>query len=181
MPRNVMLFALFSAGLLLTSIAFLGLWRIADDTQNHAYNPGATPPTMVALTAGRQYQLSTADGPDGLAARRVDTVRDACAWSAAGSAPQTLAITPVASDSRSTHVVATFVAPASGDLHIACPVWGAVWVDDANDAPIDLAGLFLLLAVITLTGGVILGLTVLYQRSAEPGGRHTPEDQAVPV
>ena len=172
MPRRIAVVAIVSVGLLLSSIAFLGLWQIADDSQSHAYNPGAVPPTMVALTAGKQYQISTADGPEPLAGRHTSTLKDACTWSEGGSAPQTLAVTPVASDSRSTHVVATFIAPASGDLHIACPVWGAVWVDDADDAPTDLAGLFLLLGVITLTSGVILGLTALYRRSEEPAGRH---------
>ena len=172
MPRSVAVVAILSGGLLLSSIAFLGLWRIADDSQNHAYNPGAVPPTMVALTAGKQYQISTADGPEALAAQHTNTLKDACTWSEGGSAPQTLAVTPIASDSRSTHVVATFVAPASGDLHIACPAWGAVWVDDADDAPTDLAGLFLLLGVITLTSGVILAFTALYRRSVEPAGRH---------
>lgn len=176
MPRSVAVIAVVGGALLLSSFAFLGLWQIADDSQNHAYNPGAMPPTMVALTAGKQYQLSTADGPEALAAQHRNTVRDACTWSEGGSAPQNLAVTPVASDSRSTHVVATFIAPASGDLHIACPVWGAVWVDDADDAPTDLAGLFLLLGVITLTSGVILGLTALYRRSAEPAGRHARDD-----
>jgi hypothetical protein len=47
-----------------------------------------------------------------------------------------------------------------------------VWVDDADDAPTDLAGLFLLLGVITLTSGVILAFTALYRRSVEPAGRH---------
>ena len=172
MPRSVAVVAIISGGLLLSSIAFLGLWQIADDSQNHAYNRGAVPPTMVALTAGKQYQISTAGGPEALAARHTNTLKDACTWTEGGSAPQTLALTPVASDSRSTHVVATFIAPASGDLHIACPVWGAVWVDDADDAPTDLAGLFLLLGVITLTSGVILGLSALHRRSEAPAGRH---------
>ena len=96
MPRNVALVALLSGGLLLSSFVFLGLWQVADDSQNHAYNPSGAPPTMVALTAGKQYQISTADGPDTLAARHVNTVKDACTWSEAGSAPQTLAVTPVA-------------------------------------------------------------------------------------
>jgi len=171
-PRSVAVIAIVSGALLLASVAFLGLWQVTDDSQSHAYNRGAMPPTMVALTAGKQYQISTAEGPEALAARHTNTLKDACTWSEGGSAPQTLAVTPVASDSRSTHVVATFIAPASGDLHIACPAWGAVWVDNADDAPTDLAGLFLLLGVITLTSGVILGMTALYRRSLEPAGRH---------
>jgi hypothetical protein len=178
MSRHVAFVAVISGVLLLLSMAFLGLWRIADDSQNHAYNPQAMPPTTVALTAGKQYQLSTADGPEALAARHVSTIRDACRWSVPGSAPQTLALTPLAADSRSLHVVATFVAPAGGDVHIECPAWGAVWVDDADDSSVDLAGLFLVLAVITLTGGVILGLTALYRRSAEPAGRHARDEVA---
>ena len=177
MARSVAVAAIVSGALLLLSIAFLGLWQIADDSQSHAYNPGAVPPTMVALTASKQYQISTVGGTEALAARRTNTLKDACTWSEGGSAPQTLAVTPLASDSRSTHVVATFTAPASGDLHIACPIWGAVWIDNADDAPTDLAGLFLLLGVITLTSGVILGLTALYRRSGEPAGRHAHREE----
>src|SRR4249919_2518484 len=104
-PRGVAVLALVSGALLLSSLAFLGLWLITDDSQNHAYNPGAMPPTTVALTAGRQYQLSTADGAEALAAQHLNTVRDACAWSVGGSAPQTLVLTPLPADSRSLHVV----------------------------------------------------------------------------
>jgi hypothetical protein len=179
MSRRVAVLAVISGALLLLSVAFLGLWRITDDSQNHAYNSRAMPPTTVALTAGKQYQLSTADGPEALAARHVSTIRDACQWSVGGSAAQTLALTPLAADSRSLHVVASFVAPTGGDVHIECPAWGAVWVDDADDTPLDLAGLFLLLAVITLTGGVILGLTAVYRRSAAPAGRHARDQDLV--
>lgn len=177
MRRDTAVLAVLSGVALLVAVAFLGLWRIADGSQNHAYDSGPMPPTTVALTVGKTYQLSTVDGPDELAVRGVLNQSDACTWSTAGEAAQTLAVTPLTADSRSTHVVATFIGPAAGDVHIECPAWGAVWVDDSDDAPTDLAGLFLVVAVITLTAGVILALTALYRRSTAPAGRHARDDE----
>jgi hypothetical protein len=180
MPRGVAVMAMVAGALLLVSAAFLGLWQVADRSQDHSYNPGATPPTTFALTAGKQYQLSTVDGPAALAGAG-STSGQLCTWSVDGSDPQRLAVSGLPPDSRSTHVVATFVAPSGGDVHVDCPTFGAVWVDDADDAPADVAGGFLVLAVITLTSGVVLGLTALYRRSAAPAGRHARSDELEPT
>jgi hypothetical protein len=174
--RNTAVLAVLAGVSLLVAVAFLGLWRIAAGSQNHAYDSGPMPPTTVALTAGKTYQLSTVDGPEQLSDRGALEQPAACTWSTAGEAPQALAVTPVTADSRSTHVVATFVGPAGGDVHIECPAWGAVWVDDSDDAPTDLAGLFLVVAVITLTSGVIFALTAVYRRSIAPVGRHARDE-----
>jgi hypothetical protein len=67
-------------------------------------------------------------------------------------------------DSKATDAIGTFAAPVTGDVHLDCIGWGAVFVDDADDAGGDLAGLFLVLCVIALTLGAALGLSALRLR-----------------
>ena len=73
-------------------------------------------------------------------------------------------MTPLSPDVRATHAIATFTSPVSGNVHVDCAGWGAVYVDDAEDSGWDYAGLFLLLTTISLTAAVALGLSALYAR-----------------
>ena len=48
-------------------------------------------------------------------------------------------------------------------VHIECRALTATFIDDADNVSGDPAGLFLLLCTIALTGGAMLGLSVLYR------------------
>jgi hypothetical protein len=150
--------------LIAATILLAGLYRVSDGTERHSYNAGAVPPSSVELTSGRTYEISVPGGRDALAKRGVSPSVAQCSLSQASSANQVLKVTPLSADVRPTHAIASFVAPVSGRVHIDCAGWGAVYVDDADDAGWDYAGLFLLLATICLTAGVALGMSAMYER-----------------
>jgi len=150
--------------LLVAAVLFAGVHRVADGSEHHSYNSGSQPASAYQLTAGRQYRLSTRGGLDDLVKRGVNVTSPQCTWSTDTSTSQFLQVTPIGTDARSTHAVASFVAPAGGRLHIDCADFGAISVDDADNATFDLAGLFLVLTVITLTAGAAFGMSALYRR-----------------
>src|SRR5215475_10954867 len=142
--------------LLVAATLFGGLYRVADGVEKHSYNSGAVPPDTVKLTQGRTYQISVPGGRKALASRGIST-----------GVRQNLSVTPLSSDVRPTNTIATFVSPVSGLVHLDCGPWGAVYVDNADNAGWDYAGLFLLLTAICLTLAVALGLSALYARHGD--------------
>ena len=163
--------------LLLLSVVFAVSYRIADGAEHHSYNVGALAPDMVHVTSGHQYEISIPGGVSVLNRRGVDVDSLTCTYSTADSGPQSLTITSLGNGTRTTHAVATFIGPTTGMIHIDCPSLGsAAFVDDADNAAGDPAGLFVLLTTITLTFGIALLLSVLYDRfgggSARPVRRH---------
>lgn len=166
---------------LIAALMYLILFRIADSTEQHAFNRGWLPPEDAALTSGQRYQLSVRGGVDALAKRGVTVTSTQCSWSSDGSTSQPLAVTPLARDSHALNVVAVFVAPISGPVHVECAKWGPVSIDDSDDSGVDVAGFFVLLAIGCLVSGSVLGLSVLHRRSTGPGGRHTLDDVAAPI
>ena len=165
-----------AVALIIATVLFAGLYRVANGVEKHSYNAGAVPPTTVVLTSGRTYEISLPGGRDALEKRGVSVTQALaqCAWTQRSGSPseQVLDVTVVSADVRPTHAIATFVAPVSGRVHIDCAGWGAVYVDNADNAGWDYAGLFLVLTTICLTLAVALGLSALYARS---GG--TPRDR----
>jgi hypothetical protein len=157
--------------LLLVGALCWALWSLMSGTQHHSYDAGKKPRYPVHLTAGNAYILSAHGGVQALLNRGVDVTAPRCEWSVAGSAPQALTVSPLTVDEKGTNAVATFVGPFTGDLTIDCPAWGDVFVDDADNAKPDIAGWFLVAAVVALTLGVGLGLSAwrsaLAARSAE--------------
>src|SRR5215471_12295728 len=141
--------------LLVAATLFGGLYRVADGVEKHSYNSGAVPPDTVKLTQGRTYQISVPGGRKALASRGISTSVGQCS------------VTPLSSDVRPTNTIATFVSPVSGLVHLDCGPWGAVYVDNADNAGWDYAGLFLLLTAICLTLAVALGLSALYARHGD--------------
>ena len=85
-------------------------------------------------------------------------------------------------DTKATNTVAHFVAPVSGRLHIDCRNWGTMFVPDANNRSTDVAGAFLVAAIVLLTIGAGLGLSALRsggrERSDGSGGP-TSEDEEI--
>ena len=149
--------------LLIVLAAILGLlYRVSTANADHSYDRGATPPSTYQFTRGGDYELSTVGGLAGLTAAGVTPQGTQCAITYQDGPAQSLSITPLSSDTRSTHVVANFTAPASGRAAIACDQWGAVFVDDADSSSADAAGFFLTATTVALVAGVGLGLSWLY-------------------
>lgn len=153
--------------LLLVAVLFGGLYRVADGLEKHSYNSGAVPPDKVQLTQGRTYQISVPGGRKALAERGISTSVAQCSVTQPSGVSQHLSVTLLSNDVRPTNAIATFVAPVSGSVHLDCGEWGAVYVDDADNAGWDYAGLFLLLSAICLTLAVALGLSALYARHGD--------------
>jgi len=150
--------------LLGAGVIFGVFYRIADGRENHSYNRGATPHFPVHVTLGKQYELSTPGGGSALVRQGllVSTIR--CTWSGNGTQSD-LGITSLAGQ-RTVHAFATFVGPTTGAVTIRCEGVPSLFVDDADDARADPAGLFVLLATIALTAGAALGLSELYRRAS---------------
>ena len=170
-----------AVALVIATVLFAGLYRVANGVEKHSYNAGAVPPTTVDLTEGHTYEISLPGGRDALEKRGVSVTQALaqCAWTQRSGSPseQVLDVTVLSADVRPTHAIATFVAPVSGQVHIDCAGWGAVYVDDADNAGWDYAGLFLVLTTICLTLAVALGLSALYARS-EAARRERDEIEA---
>jgi len=106
-------------------------------------------------------------GRKALASRGISTSVGQCSVTQQSGVSQNLSVTPLSSDVRPTNTIATFVSPVSGLVHLDCGPWGAVYVDNADNAGWDYAGLFLLLTAICLTLAVALGLSALYARHGD--------------
>jgi len=161
---------------LFLALFFGALYRFADATEHHAYNANSTPPGVVTLTQGKKYQLSTKDGQPGLAARGEQIATANCLWQTGTTTQQPLGITGLGADSGAIHVVATFIAPASGPVQILCSGLGPVFIDDADDSTPDLALAFVVLASGLAAVGVSLGIWALYQGSTASRAADEPVD-----
>jgi hypothetical protein len=85
----------------------------------------------------------------------------------------------VSAESTSTKALNTvghFTAPTTGNIHIDCDDWGAMFVPDSDDRSADRSGWALLLAMITLTVGAGLGLSELRLARERAGQSRPPSD-----
>lgn len=167
--------------LVVAGLALGGLYRVVAGTERHAYSPGAQPPSGVHVTDNASYELSVPGGVKALRDHGIDPGRLQCTWSSGGSANQLLQVSPLGADTRATNTVATFTAPFSGEVHVDCAGWGAMFIDDADAAGADAAGWLLLLATVVLTAGAGLGVSALYARRRDDAtsGRSAGEDDEI--
>jgi hypothetical protein len=163
-----------ATALIIAALLFGALYRIVSGTEHHAYSPGAVAPSTVHLTAGKNYMLSAPGGVKDLLARGVDVGTPQCEWSVGGGGSQALTVTAAGASTKATNVVGTFAAPYSGNLHVDCLGWGPMFVDDADNTAADNAGWLLLLTTVTLTAGVVLGLSTL--RAAAGRSERAPSE-----
>jgi hypothetical protein len=161
---------------ILLTVLFAGLYRVADGVEKHSYSSGAIPPTTVELTTGHTYEISLPGGREGLKRAGIPASAAQCTWSQGNQIQQPLTVTAISADLRPTHAIATFTSPVSGEVHVDCADFGAVYIDDADNAGTDYAGLFLLLTAGCLLLGVALGLSALYARAGS-GGAAGDEDE----
>ncbi len=157
--------------LLACAVVFGVSYRIADRSENHSYNAGATPHFPVHVTLGKQYELSTPGGLDALNRQGIVAGSVACTWSG-GGIQSSLGISSLAG-TRTVHAFATFTGPTTGEISIRCANVPELFVDDADNAASDPAGLFVLLATVSLTAGAALAMSELYRRSTAKRNRAT--------
>jgi hypothetical protein len=153
--------AAVATGLVIAALLLGGLSRILSGTEHHAFAEGALAPSSAHVTLGHTYHLSTPDGVKGIRARGADANTAQCEWSVGGAANQALVVAAAGESTKATDVVATFVAPYTGDIHVSCLGWDPMFIDDADDASGDYAGWLLLLATITLALGAAVGMAAL--------------------
>jgi hypothetical protein len=169
--------------LLLIALAavFAVLYRHENSGEDHSYNAGNPPPASVEITAGKQYEISTPGGMDTLLAGGGDPTKLNCNYTPlTGNSTLQLATTGLATDTRTTHSVGTFIGPVTGMVRIECRALTTTYIDDADNVSADPAGLFLLLCTLALTAGAGLLMSSLYRRGAA-GGAHAAIEPADPV
>ncbi|MDQ2751203.1 MAG: hypothetical protein M3Y44_16990 [Actinomycetota bacterium] len=161
MPRASVARAAAATALIVFALLLGALFRILSGSEHHAFGKGAVAPDSAHVTVGKTYTLSAAGGVKALQHRGIDVTRPQCEWSVNGSASQALTVTAAGPGTKAVNVVATFVAPYTGALHVDCLGWGPMFLDDAKGADPDYAGWLLLLATISLTVGIALGTASL--------------------
>ena len=131
-------------------------YRFTASNEPHSYAADAVAPYDVGVTQGRSYDIAVHRGVD--AEQDLGLVPSAltCTYSTQAGAQQSLPVTPEASTTKAINVIATFQAPVTGSVHVACTGLATVFVDDADDAATDRSGLYLLLGVMALGVGVPL-------------------------
>jgi hypothetical protein len=158
LPRASVTRAAAAVGLIVAALLLGALFRILSGTEHHAYAAGALAPDSTHVTAGETYTLSVPGGVKALMSRGVAVNAAQCEWSVDGSASQALTVAAAGQGTKAVNVVGTFVAPYTGNLHVDCLGWGPMFLDDAAGSAPDYAGWLLLLATISLTLGIALGV-----------------------
>lgn len=177
MPRASVARAAAATGLIVLALLLGALFRILSGTEHHAFASGAVAPDSTHVTIGETYTLSAPGGVKALQARGIDVTRAQCEWSVNGSASQALTVTAAGPGTKAVNVVGTFVAPYTGNLHVDCLGWGPMFLDDAKGTDPDYAGWLLLLATISLTLGVALGMASLRALGADSGWAAREDDE----
>jgi hypothetical protein len=161
MPRASVARAAAATAMIIAALLLGALFRILSGTEHHTFAKGAVAPDSTHVTLGDTYTLSTPGGVQKLLDRGVDVNRPQCEWSVNGSASQALTVVAAGAGTKAVNVVGTFVAPYTGNIHVDCLGWGPMFLDDAPGSAPDYAGWLLLLATISLTLGVALGMASL--------------------
>jgi hypothetical protein len=162
-----------ATGLLLLGLLSLALWRVLSGSEHQAFAKGATPAESYQVTSGKTYSLAVPGGVPALLKHGIQEVGGtsgstlglSCQWSVDGSANQVLTIQPESLDTKAETDVASFTSPVTGDLRVTCDGWGRMFIPDADKGSTDASGYFLLLAIVTLTLGGGMALSVGYSAS----------------
>ncbi len=165
-----------TAGVVLTllGLALFVLSRTSLSGEHHAYALGSAP-SSVQVTAGHTYRVSIRGGVGRAQELGVTPATLSCTLSSSTVGTRGLTVTPEAVDTKATQVIASFVAPLSGRVQLACNGLPHVFVDNADDSGFDTAGLLLLAAVLALAVGVPLLLVAEHaRRRVEPRKRAAP-------
>lgn len=159
--------AAVAVALVLVGFASWGLWRVLSGIGNAPWDKGASAPTSAHVTAGETYSLAVPGGVPAMLAHGVpvaqtndnQTISLQCWWSPVIGERRSLEVAAESTSTKAETTVGHFTAPRTGPLHVDCDGWGAMFIPDADDRPADLSGWALVIAIVTLTTGVGLGLS----------------------
>jgi hypothetical protein len=152
--------------LLGVGVVFAVLYVVFNGSEHHSFNAGALAPDTVHVTAGKTYEISTPGGVKAIAKRGGDPNTVSCSYTVSNGASAPLTVAALGTGTRTTHAIATFLAPVTGRIHVDCQgLAGGTYVDNSDDAATDYSGLFILLSVFAFTGGAGFGMSALYRRS----------------
>jgi hypothetical protein len=166
-----------AAVLLLLGIGCAAGYRVAASGEHHSFAASGVPPASSEVTTGKTYFVAVPGGVDAFRRAGLDADHLQCQWAAPDAGAQLLAVVPLGSSTKATDAIATFLAPYTGRMSVTCVGWGPVFIDDADDAPADYAGVLLLLATIGFTLGVPIALAAL--RNRRRSVRPPSEDEEV--
>src|SRR3954451_20052448 len=126
--------------LLIALVSFAG-WRVLSGATDLPYDDSAAPPAKVRVTADHTYSLAVPGGVRTLMAHGVptavtngnETLSLQCTYSSRDEQNQSLSISAESTGTKAENVVAHFVAPLSGAIHVDCARWGAMFIPDSDD------------------------------------------------
>jgi hypothetical protein len=165
--------------LMFACILLFGIAGVLAGTERHSYVGGALAPNEVTVKEGSSYQISIHGGVKALIMRNINPTGLQCEWSSQGSGSQLLEISPEDRDSKATNMVATFISPISGSIHVDCVGWGTVFVDDAENASADLSGVFLVLGMIVFGVGLLVLVSPKLATRRDRSEWSTSEDEEI--
>ncbi len=143
--------ALLAAGFL------LWLWyHVTASGEAHSYTDGEAPPRSVQLHAADRYVLGYPGGLPAIqrAGVRAQALRCTAVTPTGGSTVLQLAVEP--DGTKATDQIASFRAPGTGRVHVACQGLPAVYVDNASGDP---SGVLLVAATVLLALGAPIALS----------------------
>ncbi|SHF64674.1 hypothetical protein SAMN05443575_0533 [Jatrophihabitans endophyticus] len=150
-----------AVALLVLGLLLWALYRFTIGTERHSFAAGATPPSEVSVIAGDTYAIGIPGGVGRTAQLLPDPQSLSCSFAPAGGARRQLAVQVEPATTKALTRIATFVAPRTGRAAVSCVGLPAVFVDDAEDVGPDLAGLWLVLASVSLAVALPLLFSVL--------------------
>ena len=166
-PRQTRLNAVVAGALLV--VGGLGAWALyvqKSGNEPTAFARDAKPPAYVQVHAGEDYRIAVHGGVATEAKAGIPPESLTCTAAQPGRAPGALSLVYENADTKATNDIASFVAAVNGRLHVACNGLGTVFVSNAEDAPYDWSGVWLVLASLALVIGTPLVLSLL--RGANP-------------
>src|SRR4051812_24004783 len=112
--------------LVLIALLCFGAWRVLSGTADLPYDDSASPPANSRVTADRTYSLAVPGGVRTLEARGVptavtngnETLSLHCTYTSTDDQNQSLSVSSESTGTKAENVVAHFVAPVSGAIHV---------------------------------------------------------------
>jgi hypothetical protein len=154
--------------LVLAGLAAWALYVKQSGDEPHAYARSGKPPAYVQVESGKTYRIAIRGGVATEARVGIAPESLSCTAARPGESPGALDLTTESADTKATDDIASFVSAVTGRLHVQCAGLGTVFIANAEDAPFDWSGVWLVLASLGLLIGTPLVLSLL--RSAG-GGR----------
>jgi hypothetical protein len=161
-PRQTRLGAVIAGAVLIVGgLAAWALYVHESGNEPTAFARDAKPPAYVQVNAGDDYRIAVHGGVATEARVGISPDSLSCFAAQPGKTPGALNLIFEDADTKATDDIATFVAAVNGRLHVTCAGLGPVFVSNAEDAPFDWSGVWLVLASLALVIGTPLVLSLL--------------------